>query len=604
MNAIESIRERTRANLFGDKLNTDGAKKLYDALVEGDVPGTFCWPDIKYGDQTHGMGQFWDHYNRIIEVVRGFGEKKLFEDKEYVEKMTGAINYWLEHNFVNPNWWHNEIGAPQGFGNICLMMYPVLDSAVIDHVVEQIMSRGSIATNEKILKKWTGANLIWGARNTIRHALLVNDEELLALAINSFSKAITVGDTEGIQVDGSFYQHGPRLYSGGYGRSYMNDCSAVSYLLQGTEYQFSEDELDAIAMLFLDGTKYMIQGVALDYACVGRELSRYGALKSQSFKGIVDKLYNNLDMPRRDELKAALDIFDTDIKRPDETKYFPKAPMLCHHFDGIYVGAKFLDNTTYDAEICNLEGELCYNMSYGTHTCIMRDGYEYLDINPIWDYSRVPGTTSRTETDEELLAHRNWWCLPLPNDHSAGGQRGNRAIIYELAEHDGIKAMVSDFAFEGGFVSLGAGIEDTTDKKEVLVTTVDQSFLRGEIVREGNAYLHNGIRYTPLCGTVIEAESKEQVGSWHRNNFPLSADEVKGEVLTLTINHNSGEVSDYAYMISSGENDAPRVRVLRNDTDIQAIQLSDGAIMAVFHKPCELSVDGRVINGEIGTYIE
>lgn len=604
MNAIECIRKRAREKLFGNKLNIEGAKRLYDALVEGDVTGTFCWADIKYGDQTLGMGHFWDHYNRIIDVVRGFGEKKLLEDKEYVEKMTGAIKYWLEHNFVNPNWWHNEIGAPQGFGDICLMMYPVLDSAVIEHVVEQIMSRGSIATNEQILNRWTGANLIWGARNTIRHALLKNDEKILAMAVNGLSRAITVGDKEGIQADGSFYQHGPRLYSGGYGRSYMSDCSAASYLLQGTEYQLSREKLEALAMLFLDGTKYMIQGAALDYACVGRELSRQGFLSSESYRGILNNLYNNLDMPRRDEIKAAIDMFDTNIKRRGETKYFPKAPMLCHHFDGIYVGAKFLDNTTFDAEICNSEGELCYNMSYGTHTCIMRDGYEYLDINPIWDYSRVPGTTSRTETDSELLDHRNWWCLPLPNDSFCGEQKGNRAVISELAEHDGIKAMVTDFAFEGGFVSLGAGIEDTTERKEALVTTVDQCFLRTEVVRDGDSYIHNGIRYTSLDSTVIEAEAKEQVGSWHRNNFPLSKDEVKGDVLTLTVNHKSGEVSEYAYMISAEDKPVSEIKVLRNDTEVQAIMLPSGKVMAVFHKPCELDACGLIIKSDVGTFIE
>lgn len=605
MSAIEIIRERTRKDLFRKKVTLQEAEKFYATLVPSEIPGTYYWEDINYSDRDRAIWRTAQHFDRIIAILNGFGEEKL-SDKEYVEKLSGAILYWLEHDFINPNWWCNEVAAPRAFANICIMMYPVLNSEIVARVVNQIMPRGSMAFRSDISEKWGGANLIWGAKNTIRHAILIEDESVLKLAVERSDKEIYIGGEEGIQEDGSFYQHGPRLYSGGYGLAYINEIAMLSNLLVGTEYQFKREKLEMLVAPMLDGLKHMMHGAALDWACIGRNIARKGCVANTLLKSVLEEIYKNPDMPRRDEVKAMIDYTEPSAKRPDETKYFPKVAMLCHHFDGIYVGAKFIDNKTLDAEYCNHEGEICYNMSYGTHTTIMRDGYEYIDINAVWDYSRVPGTTSRTENDEELLTHleNDWRNKPLPNDHSGGVQRGNRAIIYELAEHDGIVAYVTDFAFEGGFISLGAGIEDRTDKKEALVTTVDQSCLRGDVISDGDSYIHNGIRYTALGGTVIEKESTAQVGSWYRNNRSVSDDSVTADVLTLTIKHKAAEVSDYAYMISSAEKATPRVRVLRNDSDIQAIQLSDGGVMAVFHKPCELSIDGRVIKGNVGTYIE
>ena len=105
-----------------------------------------------------------------------------------------------------------------------------------------------------------------------------------------------------------------------------------------------------------------------------------------------------------------------------------------------------LNNTTLGAEKCNNEGELCYNMSYGTRTCFMRRGDEYLDVNPIYDFAHMPGTTARLETDDQLKVCMDWWCVPLPNDHVGGLTEGDRGIIYERPEHDGITATVSFFA--------------------------------------------------------------------------------------------------------------------------------------------------------------
>ena len=228
----------------------------------------------------------------------------------------------------------------------------------------------------------------------------------------------------------------------------------------------------------------------------------------------------------------------------------------------------------------------------------MRNGEEYFNISPVWDYSRIPGTTSLIETDEQLLARKDWTTRPLPSKHFGGKQQDRRAVIFELAEHDGIKMQVADFAFEDGFVCLGAEIESQSVDRAKIVSTVDQCLIQGDVVVENNSISHNAIRYTALQDTHIEFTAETKQGSWRRNNKALSEETVNADVLTLSINHSENSKCAYSYMISSADMPIPKVEVLRNDDKVQAIRLPDGSIMAVFHQYDTLSVDDNIIVGE------
>lgn len=608
MNLFEQIRSRYCQLLWSGAFYhsvirysyADQAPELHErTLIQGNIPGTWYWPDIDYADQTRSEWKAAFHYSRILFALKQNGPQRLKEDPEFAGKMIGALEYWLHHRFTNPNWWHNDIGTPMNIAAILLMLYPILSKDTLTRGAA-LVGTGSFATNPDIFLDWTGANLIWGASNTIRHAILIEDENLLRQAVDRAARELQIVQSgeEGIQPDGSFFQHGPRLYSGGYGRSFADEISQIAFCLQQTSFQFPKNCLDNFLIHILDGLQYMTQDSSLDYVCVGREFARHNAVHVGKVKDALWLMMQTAGMPRQRELSAYWDAMNGG-KSLIGTKYFPDAAMLCHHMDGVYVGSKFATDKTWDAEICNGEGELCYNMSYGTHLCIMHDGSEYINIPPIWDYARIPGTTARPETDEQLLTHRDWWCSPLPNSHCGGEQKGNRAAIYELAQHDGVEAYVAHFAFEGGFACLGAGIHG--EPPGSLVTTVDQCHLQGEILESDKSIIHHNIRYTGLAGTRIQWEAKTVTGSWRRNNFSADNDPVTGKVLTLYIPQ---ENDKYAFMISPAKVDAPSVEILRNDTAVQAIRLPDGNILAVFHRECDLTVDRRVIHKTSGIYID
>ena len=225
---MKEILQRFEQLLWEENISAEAsAEELYQALQEADMRGTWHWKDIDYTNQLKSFWPAAKHYERMQVILNGFGKSRLSEDAEYAEKMIGALKYWLLNDFKNPNWWHNQIGTPQGIGDVALLMYSVLDKDTLSQVAD-LVARGSMQKNESISREWTGANFMWGALNTIRHAILTDNGELMRMAIERIEKEITTDMPEGIQKDYSFFQHGPRLYSGGYGRSFTHKISITA----------------------------------------------------------------------------------------------------------------------------------------------------------------------------------------------------------------------------------------------------------------------------------------------------------------------------------------------------------------------------------------
>lgn len=608
MNDIEKMRKRYASLLYKTNVpSKHDAEELYSTLSKGEIPGTYFWSDIDYSDESTANWRAAKHCVRILTILRGYGENKL-RDREFVDRIMGAVKFWAQSDLVNPNWWYNEIGVPLDFGNIGIMMYDALNEDE-RNTLSSLTYNGSYDKlhNPETSPKWdgrfTGANLIWTAGITVRYALLTESVEHLKLGTELAASEITVGKHEGIQKDGSFFQHSRLLYSGGYGRSFAKDIATLAYVLDGTQYQFPKDKLEIFLTHILDGLRYMTVGGYLDWQCIGREYVRPGCVAVCFLKDALKLMKKTADMPRQAEIAEYFDEICGKEKK-DCTKYFDTAHFLCHRTNGIYVGSRFISSTLRASEVCNEENILGANLSYGTTTCIMKRGDEYYNIAPLWDYSRIPGTTSHTETDDELAQKTAWQTSRLPNEVSGGTQSGNRAIVYELCQHDGIEGLCADFAFEGGFVCLGAAIKDTSGRDEALVTTIDQRRITGEMFEADFAFYIDGICYMTLDGKDIYDRTPRVHGSWRRNNpqYPDS-EEVSEEILTLEIRHEKGKEASYAYLICA-EDKEPEVEVIKNDGDVQAILLPDGTVMAVFYKDCELAVGNRLINGKKGIYIE
>ena len=570
-----------------------------ERLVPGDEPGTYYWSDIDYKDMSRSCWGSANHYNRLLRMLCQDGRERIETDADYRDKILGGVRYWLVKDFINPNWWHNDIGTPNHMTALGLMLWDLLPDDMREGMAA-LAARGSMKTRTDI-PKWTGANLIWGVSNSLRHALMTDDVALLYAAAKRAEDEIYAGHTEGIQDDGSFCQHGPRWYSGGYGSNFTFDLSQLAYVLAGTPCAFSKEKMDILLTHVLDGQRNMMHHGYFDYNGVGREFTRRRAVHSRIIHYGVDLLCRIEGIARHDELVAFRDenALGAVVAASDysATRHYPKVSYLAHNKNGTHIGIKCHAPGQFDMEVCNAEGHLCYNMSYGTRTCFMRRGDEYLDVNPIYDFAHMPGTTARLETDDQLKVRMDWWCVPLPNDHTGGMTQGDRGIIYERPEHDGITAMVSFFAFDSQLVALGADIQDAEPQKGALTTTLNQCRAcdmqwspDGQSVHHGEFSYHNLDKSTRLC-----AEITHRTGSWKRNSYEEPETYEEGDLFCAYIPvEKPGD--GYAYAVTP-RGMTPSLQVISNTPDCQAILLSDGTLMAVFHTDCEITVKNKTVSG-------
>jgi chondroitin AC lyase len=130
-------------------------------------------------------------------------------DSELDLKTICALTAWMNRDYRNPNWWWNEIGVPELVGEIGTLMQPELSSGEASKVVE-IMKRSDW---RKV--PWAGANLIWSVEIEIVRGCLESDPTTVAEGYERMYQAIKIvgPKEEGIQIDGSFHQHGARLNS-------------------------------------------------------------------------------------------------------------------------------------------------------------------------------------------------------------------------------------------------------------------------------------------------------------------------------------------------------------------------------------------------------
>ena len=567
---------------------------LEDKLIPGDLPDTLCWPDIDYADHSRAVWKPSQHYHRLCRILYEHGRDGL-KDETFREKILRALAYFVEHDFQSDNWWYNQIGTPRHLSDLALMLDGYLPEKLFTGLIT-IIGRGSI-TADILADDMTGANCLWFCSITLRLAVLTKDEELMRLARDRAAQEMIFAP-EGVQPDGSFFQHGPRLYSGGYGRAYVYDTAQFVYAFGGTALSIGEEQMNVLLTHVLDGLRYMTKGHILDYQCLGRQYTRKGEADVGFLRKGVSLLAKAEGLPRREELCAYQDTILHDAPFAG-TRYYPRAAFLAHHTGSLYVGAKFLWGNLYDEEICNDEGILGYNLSYGTHHCAMVTGQEYFDIAPVWRYDHIPGTTARRETDEALLAHKDWQFRQL--SEGGGDQKGDLAVIWEKMCHETVSALVADFAFPGGFVSLNAEILD--GEGQPLHTTLEQCFSAGDPEFENGAVVHHGIRYRALDGSVLAPHVRTVTGSWKRSNPARLDAPVTASLFTLTVEHPAGQGS-CAYLLSPADWREPEVTLLCNDTSVQAIMLSDGRVMAVFHERGSLALpDGRVIEGDKGVWI-
>ena len=71
------------------------------------------WPGIDYESKERSRWGTTRHLSNVLYLARAYtsGDTNLRDDLRLKKAVTRSLDYWLTHDFRNPNWWYNRIGV-------------------------------------------------------------------------------------------------------------------------------------------------------------------------------------------------------------------------------------------------------------------------------------------------------------------------------------------------------------------------------------------------------------------------------------------------------------------------------------------------------------
>jgi chondroitin AC lyase len=224
----------------------------------------------------------------------------------------------------------------------------------------------------------------------------------------------------------------------------------------------------------------MIRGGVFDYSVVGREIVRSGK-SARGIETTADRLAQ-LGSPRRQELAdfAARLRGDRSVAPLAGNRHFWKADYMAHHRIGYFASARMFSTRMANTDsFTNGEGRQSHHIADGA-AFLYRNGDEYRDIFPVWDWRKVPGTT--VEQVPALLEPR--LVRSMGETCFAGGvSDGIHGMAAMDLARDSLAAKKAWFYFDDEFVCLGAGI--TCDSSNSVCTSVNQCLRSGDVLAAG-----------------------------------------------------------------------------------------------------------------------
>lgn len=610
-NDLDSLNLRLRSVAF----LPDQSESMIDSLMTlMDSSGRF--PDLVYapGDPNNIR----KHMSRLQILASAFVDSNntYFGDSVLGTQILQGIQLWVDLNIHEPNWWHRTINYPKRFWPSVILMRDYLE--VNDPIL-------LVECSEYLTWGWdtaldgykTGANLTDILQGHIPGALLINSSEAISAGMAALEDDLEFSEGDGIHRDFSYSQHsgsGLQLYMGGYGNVYADGVTQIFEWVKGLEWIVSEDALLRFEGFLFSGVQWATWGSVMDYSVMGRSIGREGSSRiGSAYKWSIRRF---AAMRRHRQLEA-----DQWIQRMDDgvdgtgplgSQVFWRQDYLVHRESDWMASVRMTSTRTVGSESGNGEALMNYHMGDGAYF-IYRNGDEYEDIFPVWDWHRIPGITTRQHGDDFPLS--TWGKGGVGASHFAGGVNSSvSSAIGFVYDRESVQAHKSWFTFPGKMIALGAGIQSDLNDSPIY-TSIQQSKYHSTPLfaanggddqwvdhsgsASGTALIwHDSIAYHVLDSAQIEIRVAEQEGSWNRINSNLSTSPVQDSVFSIWLDHgNNPNGGDYAYAIyphisladAREREQRPHLKILANHRKIQAVYDStSNTLAAVFYEPSTL----------------
>lgn len=567
------------------------------------------WPDIDYANQERGNWLTSQHLERlqVLCCALARSDSALNNDPTLETDSLRALDYWTMHRFHNPNWWHNDIGVPQLMGDILLLLGDRVTGARRTAALAVLNQYGRARPND-------GANTIWEAKLGLDYGAFTQDAALIAQQSALISGEIKVSTGEGIQSDWSFHQHGARLQQFHYGGAFLGDTARLGGVLRGTPWAITDEKIGILADCVLNGSQWMVRGVRTVPGTIDRAVSRPNS-QGGDLRGVAHDLRAGL--PARAAEFDALTARQSGQGTPlIGFRAFPRSDFSVLQRPGFGFFLKTVSSRTFPTEVGmngeNLKGQ---KLGCGDHS-LLRDGEEYHNLQPVWDWDLLPGLTWAKGAGEVQR---------LPFVGALGdGTAGATVMDYQFGSKAEPAALTARkfWACDGDTVVCLIGDLRTRGVSEPVRTALDQCLLRGPVtVGDAKGAVktlptgisaplavhwihHSGFAYFPLNGQPVSLRVGPMTGTWYSINHGESKDVVTAPVFLPVLEQGVSPVGQASgFVVAACE--TPRLAallalkptwdVLRNDADCQAVRFRNGDVMAVFYRPGQLVAEGKPV---------
>lgn len=617
---LEVIRERVITELMEHPVNQSEIQQLINTIQEDG-----SWPDINYEDVSRTGFEHAIHLQNMIDLSRAYKKQdsKFYFDPQLKQVIDASFNFWLEHNFICDNWWWNQIGTPDRLVSTLLIM----DESLSD--VQKVKAAPIVGRAN--LGAWgarPGGDLIKIAGILGKYALFTRDSNTLEEVVKTMAREIayakernTSEDMRGLQTDLSFHHRHDRVTSTlSYGMGYADAFAEWAAKVAGTQYGFPEDKIRLLVDFYLDGiSKTMVYGKYPDPGAKNRSISRVGTL--QPYNTETPLMLLQATNYRKEALKEIVNIRNGETApKLAFNKFFWHTEYLSHQRPDYFASVRMFSSRNHTMEQpYNGEGLKNHHLGDGANF-ISQSGKEYLDIFPIWDWQKIPGTTvvqkPALPSEEEIQKKGLTDFVGAVTD----GTYGAAGFDFK-SPLDPLEAKKAWFMFDEEYVCLGAAIR--SDANYPVATTLNQAYLNNDVVvmqkkrkstlqkgehklKKVNWLYHDGIAYIFPEARELHLRNQMASGSWYSINRQADSpkEEIRQETFTLWLDHGKKPKNEnYAYIvipaveessIESYRENLP-VKILANNTEVQAVQHTVLEIsQLIFYQPNEIQLSEEV----------
>jgi len=541
------------------------------------------WAEIDYQSQERGAWVPRDHLSNLLEIAKAYHTENspLYQDDQTSVRIHTSLNYWLDNDFICPNWWYPVIGVPMLLNPIVLLMQAELSEDQKNKALK-ILGRCEIGK--------TGQNKVWLSGNVLLTSLFSQDVDLISKASHSIKEELRVSEDEGIQFDWSYHQHGPQLQLGNYGLSYAGDMIKWIGILRKTPYAFDENKVSILRDYLIEGLQWVIWKNQMNISSCGRQL-----FKDSQFEKAL-KVSNAIsNMANIDPQNQALYKNANDYKTLEGNKHFWKSDYHIHRKMDYSFSVKMCSERVIGAESCNSENIQGYYMGDGS-AFLYQTGDEYSNIFPFWDWKKVPGTT--IHQDSKPLPVLTCSGYRIESEFVGGVSDGKNGIATMQYVRNGLTANKSWFMIDEKIVNLGSGI--TSNEGYPVTTSIEQSYLNGEVKIKSNNeifnseksqnlknpewILHNNTGYLFPNGGDLILEAKNVEGSWQQVAKRYPDEKIHADIFKLWFDHGTNPTAaTYEYIVIPNSNiaqlevmEANNPFRISNAPNLQAVETADG----------------------------